>query len=41
LGHNGAGKTSTISIISGLLNYTSGMAKIFGMDINGEMEDIR
>ncbi len=41
LGHNGAGKTSTISVLSGLLGYTSGHAKIFGMDIGSQMEDIR
>lgn len=34
LGHNGAGKTSTISILSGLLKYTGGSASIFGYDIN-------
>jgi len=34
LGHNGAGKTSTISILSGLLKYSSGMASVFGLDIN-------
>ncbi len=34
LGHNGAGKTSTISILSGLLKYSSGMASVFGFDVN-------
>lgn len=41
LGHNGAGKTSTISILTGLLNYTSGKANIFGKDISTDMESIR
>ena len=34
LGPNGAGKSTTIGIISGLVNKTSGTAKIFGHDIN-------
>ena len=28
LGHNGAGKTTTISILTGLINATSGGAKV-------------
>ncbi len=34
LGPNGAGKSTTIGIVSGLVNKTSGTAKIFGHDIN-------
>lgn len=41
LGHNGAGKTSTISMLTGLLGYTSGEAQVFGLDIATQMEDIR
>lgn len=32
LGPNGAGKTTMINVITGLSNYTSGQAKIFGYD---------
>lgn len=41
LGHNGAGKTSTISILSGLLQLSGGSGTIFGKDIDSEMGDIR
>ncbi len=30
LGHNGAGKSTTIGIISALVNKTSGQVKVFG-----------
>ena len=33
LGPNGAGKTTTIGILTGLVNKTSGNAKIFGFDV--------
>lgn len=33
LGHNGAGKTTTISMLTGLLEMTSGEAKVFSLDI--------
>jgi len=33
LGHNGAGKTSTISMLSGLFMQTEGSAKLFGVDM--------
>lgn len=32
LGPNGAGKTTMINVITGLSNYTSGQAKVFGYD---------
>nr|AIN44098.1 ATP-binding cassette sub-family A member 1 [Laodelphax striatellus] len=41
LGHNGAGKTSTISMLTGLLPPSSGTAKIYGMDIRTDMDAIR
>ncbi|MFW9318593.1 ABC transporter ATP-binding protein [Glaesserella parasuis] len=34
LGHNGAGKSTTIGIISSLMNKTSGTIKVFGYDLD-------
>lgn len=34
LGHNGAGKSTTIGIISSLVNKTGGMVKVFGYDLD-------
>lgn len=36
LGPNGAGKSTLIGIISSLVNKTSGMAKVFGVDIDAD-----
>ena len=36
LGHNGAGKTSTISMISGLVPITDGSIRILGFDVATE-----
>ena len=33
LGHNGAGKTSTISLLTGLYDPTQGFAEVFGIDM--------
>ncbi|KAL4492594.1 hypothetical protein ABPG72_007707 [Tetrahymena utriculariae] len=41
LGHNGAGKTSTISMLTGMLEFSQGKAEVFGKDIESEMQDIR
>ncbi|CAI9301359.1 unnamed protein product [Lactuca saligna] len=41
LGHNGAGKSTTISMLVGLLAPTSGDALIFGKSILTDMDDIR
>jgi len=41
LGENGAGKSTTISIMTGLIPLTSGYGKILGMDIGTEMDTIR
>ena len=41
LGHNGAGKSTTIALITGLLPITSGAASIYGHDVSSELEDIR
>nr|GEW36328.1 ABC transporter A family member 1 isoform X1 [Tanacetum cinerariifolium] len=41
LGHNGAGKSTTISMLVGLLAPTSGDALVFGKSILTYMDDIR
>jgi len=41
LGHNGAGKTSTISMITGLFGSTEGTTNIFGMDNQIDLQEIR
>jgi len=41
LGHNGAGKTSTISMITGLYPATSGDVDVFGMSVRDQITDIR
>jgi ABC-type multidrug transport system ATPase subunit len=41
LGHNGAGKTSTINIITGLYPATAGRVIVFGMDIKNKLDDVR
>ncbi|XP_012500397.1 PREDICTED: ATP-binding cassette sub-family A member 3-like [Propithecus coquereli] len=41
LGHNGAGKSTTLSILSGLYPPTSGKAYIIGKDISKQMVQIR
>lgn len=33
LGHNGAGKTSLISMLTGMLEFSSGSAIVYGKDI--------
>ncbi|MCA2014910.1 ABC transporter ATP-binding protein [Vibrio tritonius] len=38
LGPNGAGKSSTIGVISSLVNKTSGTVKVFGYDIDKDLE---
>ncbi len=38
LGPNGAGKSTTIGIISSLVNKTSGSVKVFGYDIDTQLE---
>ncbi|TXM09418.1 ABC transporter ATP-binding protein [Vibrio parahaemolyticus] len=38
LGPNGAGKSTTIGIISSLVHKTSGVAKVFGYDIDTDLE---
>lgn len=41
LGHNGAGKSTTISMLVGLISPTSGDALVYGRNILADMNDIR
>ncbi len=41
LGPNGAGKSTCIGIISSLVNKTSGTVKVFGYDIDTQLEDAK
>lgn len=41
LGPNGAGKSTTIGIISSLVNKTSGKVRVFGHDIDNELEAVK
>jgi ABC-2 type transport system ATP-binding protein len=38
LGPNGAGKTTAIGIVTSLVNKTSGVVRVFGHDIDGDLE---
>jgi ABC-type multidrug transport system fused ATPase/permease subunit len=41
LGHNGAGKSTTISMLTGLIESSSGGAEVFGYDLFNEMQQVR
>lgn len=41
LGANGAGKTTMIGIVSGLLNKTKGSVKVFGHDIDKDLDSAK
>jgi lipooligosaccharide transport system ATP-binding protein len=41
LGPNGAGKTTTLRMIYGVTRATSGMIRVFGMDINQYLRQVR
>ncbi|MBO1520389.1 ABC transporter ATP-binding protein [Oceanisphaera pacifica] len=41
LGPNGAGKSTTIGIISSLVNKTAGKVKVFGYDLDTELEQAK
>jgi len=38
LGHNGAGKSTTIGMLTGLIPPSEGQAKVFDKDLFGEMD---
>jgi len=41
LGHNGAGKTTVMSVLTGLYEPTDGTAYIYDHDIRSNMDDVR
>mmetsp|Transcript_24372 Transcript_24372/g.21540 ORF Transcript_24372/g.21540 Transcript_24372/m.21540 type:complete len:1036 (+) Transcript_24372:413-3520(+) len=41
LGHNGAGKTSTMNMITGLYPISQGAARIFDLDVGTQLDDVR
>jgi ATP-binding cassette subfamily A (ABC1) protein 3 len=41
LGHNDAGKTSTISMLTGLLEFTSDRVSNFGYIVQTQLENVR
>lgn len=41
LGHNGAGKTTVISMLTGLLNKTQGQAQCYDVDVFEQMDEVR
>ena len=41
LGQNGAGKTTLVNILSGYMKQTKGTAKLFGLDVRSQLEEIR
>ena len=41
LGHNGAGKSTTISLLSGLFGNTKGDVNLFGLDLFSQMDEVR
>ncbi len=41
LGHNGAGKSTTISMLSGLISSSKGEVNLFGLDLFGQMDEVR
>ena len=41
LGHNGAGKTTAIYMLTGMLNPTGGNAVLYDSTVSSEMDEIR
>ncbi|CAD8046598.1 unnamed protein product [Paramecium primaurelia] len=41
LGHNGAGKTTAISLLTGMIQKTSGQVSMYGMNLDTQLETIR
>ena len=41
LGHNGAGKTTMLSLVTGLIEKDSGDVKYYGKSIETDIDDIR
>ena len=41
LGHNGAGKTTAIYMLTGMLHMTSGDATIYGKNVKREIDEVR
>jgi ATP-binding cassette, subfamily A (ABC1), member 3 len=41
LGHNGAGKTSTIQMLTGMQSFSSGKATVYGKDVDTDLDEIR
>ncbi|CAD8160982.1 unnamed protein product [Paramecium pentaurelia] len=41
LGHNGAGKTTAISVLTGMISKTSGLVSMYGMNLDTQLPKIR
>ena len=41
LGHNGAGKSTMISMLTGLIQKSQGSAKVYDVDLFEEMDEVR
>ncbi|KAE9527126.1 ABC transporter ATP-binding protein [Testudinibacter aquarius] len=41
LGHNGAGKSTTIGIVSSLVNKSNGSVKVFGYDLDSQLSEVK
>lgn len=41
LGHNGAGKTTAISVLTGMIAKSAGKVEMYGLDLIEDLEDLR